>query len=314
MRARNIKPGFFKNEELAACQPLSRLLFAGLWGMADREGRLEDRPKRIKAEVLPYDDAKVDPLLDELAGKKFITRYGVNGCRYIQINTFTSHQNPHKKERSSTIPAPKEHGINTIQYPKKPNISPADILNPDTVSLKPEKEESPEQKKPVRDPRLPQIDFNWETKEFTDITEEDRQGWAGAYPAVDIDQEIKKAREWLLSNPERKKKRYRRFITQWLARTQEHGGTKGYQPKKPPLPAGPARTEAKGRSEWDAAEAERQEADRRWRELDAYDRQSYLDKAQADLRTKWFGVETVAFLIFGEETAERKHESHSDHS
>ena len=37
-RSRNIKPGFFKNEHLAECQPLARLLFIGLWTLADREG------------------------------------------------------------------------------------------------------------------------------------------------------------------------------------------------------------------------------------------------------------------------------------
>jgi len=34
---------------------LARLLYPGLWMLADREGRLEDRPLRIKAEILPYD-------------------------------------------------------------------------------------------------------------------------------------------------------------------------------------------------------------------------------------------------------------------
>ena len=49
-RARNVKPGFFKNELLAECEPLARILFEGLWCEADREGRLEDRPRRLKAE------------------------------------------------------------------------------------------------------------------------------------------------------------------------------------------------------------------------------------------------------------------------
>jgi hypothetical protein len=62
-RARNIKPGFFLNDELAECEPLARLLFAGLWCIADREGRLEDKPKRIKVEILPYDDCDIDYLL-----------------------------------------------------------------------------------------------------------------------------------------------------------------------------------------------------------------------------------------------------------
>ena len=53
MRARNLKPGFFKNECLLSLSPLHRLLFAGLWCMADRNGILEDRPAKIKIEVKP---------------------------------------------------------------------------------------------------------------------------------------------------------------------------------------------------------------------------------------------------------------------
>jgi hypothetical protein len=59
-RARNIKPGFFANDVLAEIDPLGRLLFAGLWTIADREGRLEDRIKKIKAQILPYDDCDCD--------------------------------------------------------------------------------------------------------------------------------------------------------------------------------------------------------------------------------------------------------------
>jgi DnaD/phage-associated family protein len=105
-RSRNIKPGFFLNDELAECEPLARLLFAGLWCIADREGRLEDRPKRIKAEILPYDDCDIDQLLNQLAQHGFILRYEIDGCQYIQIVNFSKHQNPHYKESESIIPSP----------------------------------------------------------------------------------------------------------------------------------------------------------------------------------------------------------------
>ena len=42
-RARNIKPGFFKNELLVGLPYEYRLLFIGLWTIADRDGRFEDR-------------------------------------------------------------------------------------------------------------------------------------------------------------------------------------------------------------------------------------------------------------------------------
>lgn len=127
-RSRNIKPSFFTNDDLAEIEPLGRLLFIALWTMADREGRLEDRPRRIKAEALPYDDADVDALLDALHKLGFILRYVVSGNRYIQVCAFTKHQNPHVKEAPSTIPAPDEHGASTVQDTTKTGTSPADSL------------------------------------------------------------------------------------------------------------------------------------------------------------------------------------------
>lgn len=105
-RARNIKPGFFKNEYMAECTPWARLCFAGLWTLADREGRLEDRARRIKGELFAFDSIEVEPLLQELARFKFIVRYEVDGERYIQIPKFLDHQTPHYSEKPSVIPAP----------------------------------------------------------------------------------------------------------------------------------------------------------------------------------------------------------------
>jgi len=105
-RTRIIKPGFFKNEELAECSAFARLLFAGLWTLADREGRLEDRPKRIKADIFPYDNLDCDALLNELSEKKFLVRYKSEGQYYIQIVNFVKHQQPHHKEIQSVIPSP----------------------------------------------------------------------------------------------------------------------------------------------------------------------------------------------------------------
>lgn len=104
-RSRNIKPAFFVNEKLADKDPLARLAFIGLWCLADREGRLEDRPKRIKAELLPYDNCDMDVLLESLNDGEFIMRYQVDDKPYIQIINFIKHQNPHHKEVASVIPS-----------------------------------------------------------------------------------------------------------------------------------------------------------------------------------------------------------------
>lgn len=125
-RARNIKHGFFTNDEIAALEPLARLLFIGLWTIADREGRLLDRPKKIKAELLPYDKCDADNLLDSLNNARFIRRYRPG---YIQIVNFTKHQSPHFKESPSLIPAPGEPETDPVQAVLIPDTG---LLIPDT--------------------------------------------------------------------------------------------------------------------------------------------------------------------------------------
>lgn len=111
-RARNIKPGFFTNEQLVELPMSTRLLFIGLWTLADREGRLEDRPRRIKMHVFPTDSIDVDAGIDELGAAGFLERYIIEGSAYIQITNFHKHQNPHHRERESSIPpAPIHTGL-----------------------------------------------------------------------------------------------------------------------------------------------------------------------------------------------------------
>ncbi len=105
-RARLLKPGFFSNEALCELPPIGRLLFAGLWTLADRLGRLPDRPRVIKGALFPYENVPVDKLLAALAERGFILRYSVDEDRYIQIVKFQVHQHVHKNETDSIIPPP----------------------------------------------------------------------------------------------------------------------------------------------------------------------------------------------------------------
>jgi hypothetical protein len=150
-RARNIKPGFFKNEDLAECSPHARLCFIGLWILADRDGRLEDRPKRIKAELFPFDTVDVEPLLQELERFKFIVRYETDGMKAIQIPEFVKHQSPHYSEKPSVIKPPTLPESVFHEEPAKPENSKKtpgeavslrggrnplnpDLLNPDSLN------------------------------------------------------------------------------------------------------------------------------------------------------------------------------------
>lgn len=126
-RIRSLKIGFFTNETLCELSPWHRLLFGGLWLLADREGRLEDRPRRIKAQLFPYDDLNMDQLLADLASHGFIVRYtadgaGADGAQYLAIVKFAIHQRPKSDELVSAIPAPNLEIPRGIMVP--PRISP----------------------------------------------------------------------------------------------------------------------------------------------------------------------------------------------
>lgn len=145
MRARSLKPGLFLNETLGTADPLYSLIFEGLWCMADREGRLEDRPLRIHAGINPYrPSASTVQALDWLVQEGFVIRYAVGGVGYLAVVNFRDHQQPHIKEAPSRIPpppngvenqtvveAPDKHGANTVTAPEIPALA---ALNPSSLT------------------------------------------------------------------------------------------------------------------------------------------------------------------------------------
>ena len=136
-RARNFKPGFFRDAALVELPVETRLLFPGLWTLADRAGRLEDKPKQIKMEIYPADNFDVDVMLIQLQTAGLIIRYEVDGKRFIQIKNFLKHQNPHRDEKESEIPEPLEHCASTVQAQCEHGVNRASTYNlsPDCLNL-----------------------------------------------------------------------------------------------------------------------------------------------------------------------------------
>jgi hypothetical protein len=146
-RARNIKPGFFENDELAECSAYARLLFIGLWTLADRRGILEDRPKRIAAAIFPYEQLDIEQLLTELSERGFVERYTVGDRRGILIPAFCKHQNPHQNESANSLPAPEQHQSTPVQVRELHKSDPDEslLLNHESGNMKEEsKTSSPE--------------------------------------------------------------------------------------------------------------------------------------------------------------------------
>ena len=138
-RARNIKPGFFTNDELVELPFEVRLLFIGLWTVADRDGRLLDRPKKIRMDIFPGDDVDIEKALCSLSASGFIDRYIEGGTACIQIINWDKHQNPHMKEAPSAIPERCKHQTITVQAPDDTQPIPERAgLIPDSLNLIPD--------------------------------------------------------------------------------------------------------------------------------------------------------------------------------
>ena len=153
-RARNIKPAFFSNDTLADIEPIGRLFFIGLWTIADYRGNIEWRDRRLKAQILPYDDCDVKSIAINLDKSGFIRFYSDGDNIFLNITNFLVHQNPHKNERDkgSSIPEFSEDGRQVIDFKgltinrdksglnqDENGSDPADslILNPDSLILNP---------------------------------------------------------------------------------------------------------------------------------------------------------------------------------
>jgi hypothetical protein len=241
-RARNIKPAFFSNDLLAEIEPLGRLLFIGLWTIADFKGDIEWREKRIKAQVLPYDNCDVKDIAINLDKLGFIRFYSDNGTTYINIINFTKHQNPHKNEREkgSEIPAYTELMRQAIDLQglvinrdksglvqDENGTTPADslILNPESCSLYPDSLIL----KPQRD--LPAISEEYvlklptnKTDVFYLVTNEEINNYKSTYQAVDIEQQYRQILSWLNTNTKNRKTigGMPKFINAWLSKSQNN--------------------------------------------------------------------------------------------
>ena len=248
-RTRSIKPSFFKNEYLAECEPMARLLFIGLWTLADSTGRMEFRPLRIKAELFPYDNCDILGLLKQLADRGFVRAYESGDVKVLEIPTFGEHQRCHPDERDEGLPPPDE-SAETIVFPERnakpgnPTMEPGNppascafnplILLPSS-SAAPSTPQRRRCSKPA-DPLRWSAESGWEG-----ISDADRAEWSQAYPAADLPVELAKATQWLKANPKKaRKSNWRRWLTTvWLSKCQDKGGTHrelGRRPDEKPPP------------------------------------------------------------------------------
>lgn len=109
-RKRMIDPSFWRDEKIAKCNHIERLMFIGMWNFADDTGVGRASPMLIKADIFPYDslrESDIEKSLAKLASLGVILLYEVEQQQYYHIRNFLRHQSISKPSRSN-LPLPPE--------------------------------------------------------------------------------------------------------------------------------------------------------------------------------------------------------------
>lgn len=139
-RKRMIDPDIWTDSKLAKASRDERLLFIGIFGNADDEGRIMASPAYLKSIIFPYDDditaSDVKKMRDHLAElNPNIILYENAGDEYIQLKRWERYQKP-RYPKPSKIPPPSHFTQKDESLPQACNQK-AESLQPsiDQVSI-----------------------------------------------------------------------------------------------------------------------------------------------------------------------------------
>lgn len=205
-RIRYLKPEFFSDEDLAQLPFQTRLTYAGLWCFADKAGRLEYRPKYLKAMIFPYDNIDIEKQLDLLCNGKhgnglpFIQRYEADEKKYIQILTWEKHQKPHHTEKDSIFPPapPFKDKEEDKDKAAQPELEVKERLNNGAITVK----------RPLKNPSVDNDSTFWDKVR-------------SIYTWLDIDEMISKMKGYQLTPKGKHWKMNRRSVISWLNRQEK---------------------------------------------------------------------------------------------
>ncbi len=255
MGNRILKESICRSEEIDSLSWFEEVLFYRLIVVCDDFGRFDGRTKIIKGTCFPLKsvtEKDIDKALNKLSAAGLVRVYQVQGRPYLQLVTWSVHQtirnqkSKYPSEESSDLEKEKNNCnqlktienncnqlqsiedncnqlqsiedncvFNPIQFESNSN------LNPNVCSEQKHSEPSPE-----ASAEPPIITLQLNTGEEYPIYNKDIEQWQELYPAVDILQQFRKMKGWIISHPKQRKTEggILKFINRWLAREQDKGG------------------------------------------------------------------------------------------
>jgi hypothetical protein len=257
--------GLFMGERLNWCSDDAQLHFPRLYCAANNYARMELNYQRIMTKAYgsfrkPINEEKFWQIIREFRDNFLLLIYEHEGTWWGQWQTNDRYLARHKTAEDRRSPAPPQElqdkyrdDYLTAKRDKQQNHGLADLrgvtpsraesrgvelagvgvgvgvgvgggtgLNPEPFTPEPSATEVPAV--------FLDLPTNVSGKSYA-ISEAQVNEWEPLYPAVDVRQQIRNIRGWLDANPSRRKtsRGMARFIAAWLGKTQDKGGSNGFQ-------------------------------------------------------------------------------------
>lgn len=233
MPNRFIKESICRSDEIDALSWFEEVLFYRLIVNCDDFGRFDARPKIVKNTCFPLKEIRTSDIvsaLKKLTAVGLISVYEAQGKSVLQLTTWNKHQSV--RAAKSKYPDPDlDNDLKTIEnncnqsqanapvfvFDNRIRNSEFDIRNSDICT---------EPGEPASAPKNAVITLTLNDKSEYPIYQEQIDKWAELYPAVDVIQQLRGMKDWLNSNPTRRKTKngILRFVSGWLSREQDKGG------------------------------------------------------------------------------------------
>lgn len=240
MPNRILKESICRSEEIDHLSWFEEVLFYRLIVICDDFGRYDGRAKIIKGSCFPLKsvtEKDIDSALDKLSAVGLVRVYEAQGRPYLQLVTWADHQRI-RNQKSKYPEFSRDCKILLSNDSKGRQKEASDnkcVRNPIQSESNAETESNAdicsERQAAAKPPDPPVITLQLNTGEEYPVSQDSVNEWMELYPAVDIMQCLRNMKGWLLSNPAKRKtaRGISRFITTWLQKEQDRGGTPGYR-------------------------------------------------------------------------------------
>lgn len=228
MPNRIIKDSLLDSDKIASLSDFEFRLWIGLILVVDDAGRGDARPAIIKGRVFPLRERvslrDINDALHGLAAKGCVSLYNVGGKPYFWFPTWDKHQRIRNVRQK--YPSPENSDFSSMQQSaascgglrpeSNPNTNPIQSIEAYASCAAPETDATP-----------PAIALPLNDGTEFPVSAGQIREWSALYPAVDVEQQLRNMLGWLSSKPERRKTRrgIRSFVTNWLAKEQNRGGS-----------------------------------------------------------------------------------------